>query len=659
MGSEREAQGTPPARTESTEHARRAPAGVPAATPVAQVLALQRTAGNAAVARALARAGSLNIARTPATDVHDALQEKSRWSIGADDGDTKKAWGVLNHQNMASMLAAMETLRNTGELDILLRHQGDASKYNVPRLMLGVHVVQLRAAGPIEPAGLAKLAPELPAAGDQVPDIEAFLRLPPSGLTDPQAGAGTPDAAAQGKIAAALSPGGGAVMGPWDGDGASATAAANRAKLKTDLLAALAAHLKREMPRIRKLVKAPKLPMTSFEGAGRQAKRLVDGRFGALTSGAVLTSSQEAGRASFNFTAHVNLLDETDPADYTPDPTDITSWIAETDKAASAVQSAHSFDKSRGPEKAFLTNEIIAPFVKAGSNEADLKLYDAYGFATADSGKVWATPQLTGNTKAPAKGVPSPAERQARWAMWETLAHEYLHTLEHPAFSDATRGRRVMKEGFCELFTKEVLTAAIPGAQADSDPALRVGVEGSQPDGSPFPGFTKSFVPDYHPGDYASYLANAEKIRDATSPAAVKAAFFQGHVELIGLSPDGKMAGVGAPATEVKVPPGVTSLFALGVITNTSVDAIVAANTGLAPSSAVPATLQVPGCRYHTVVEATERRPTGGVMSSKAESPKQIAAMHGITEDQLKRANPQVTDWSKVAGGDRVLIPAH
>ena len=87
-------------------------------------------------------------------------------------------------------------------------------------------------------------------------------------------------------------------MGPWDGDGASATAAANRAKLKTDLLAALAAHLKREMPRIRKLVKAPKLPMTSFEGAGRQAKRLVDGRFGALTSGAVLTSSQEAGRGA-------------------------------------------------------------------------------------------------------------------------------------------------------------------------------------------------------------------------------------------------------------------------------------------------------------------------------------------------------------------------
>ena len=166
------------------------------------------------------------------------------------------------------------------------------------------------------------------------------------------------------------------------------------------------------------------------------------------------------------------------------------------------MQSAHSFDKSRGPEKAFLKNEIIAPFVKAGSNEADLKLYDAYGFATADSGKVWATPQLTGNTKAPAKGVPSPAQRQARWAMWRRSSTSTC-TRSSTRRQDATRGRRVMKEGFCELFTKEVLTAAIPGAQADSDPALRVGVEGSQPDGSPFPGFTKSFVPDYNPGDYA------------------------------------------------------------------------------------------------------------------------------------------------------------
>ena len=159
MGSEREAHGSPPARTEATEQARRAPAGVAGAAPVAQVLALQRSAGNAAVSRALGRAGSLAVARSPATEVHDALQEKSRWSIGASDGDTKKAWGVLNHQNMANMLAAMETLRTTGELAILLKHQGDASKYNVARLMLGVHVVQLRAAGPVEPAGLASSPP--------------------------------------------------------------------------------------------------------------------------------------------------------------------------------------------------------------------------------------------------------------------------------------------------------------------------------------------------------------------------------------------------------------------------------------------------------------------------------------------------------------------
>ena len=91
--------------------------------------------------------------------------------------------------------------------------------------------------------------------------------------------------------------------------------------------------------------------MTSFEGAGREAKRMVDATFGATTGAAALTPGQSTGRAAFAFKAGTNLLDETDPKDYTPNPADIASWIAETDPKAFAAQKAHHFDKSRPAEE--------------------------------------------------------------------------------------------------------------------------------------------------------------------------------------------------------------------------------------------------------------------------------------------------------------------
>jgi hypothetical protein len=140
----------------------------------------------------------------------------------------------------------------------------------------------------------------------------------------------------------------------------------------------------------------------------------------------------------------------------------------------------------------------------------------------------------------------------------------------------------------------------------------------------------------------------------------MKAAFFQGHVELIGLSPDGSMAPAVTPGSgeEVTPPAGVTTVFALAVILNASTAGILAANPGLKAGSTLPATVRVPGVRHHTLVAAREFRPTGGVMFEKVEGPDEIGAMHGVTPDAIRRANPG-KDWTKAKGGERVLVPAH
>ncbi len=651
------------------------------------VLGLQRAAGNRVVSELVAavtsgsggRAGpgtvsvsgtasassvsassTPTVQRTSYTDVVAALDDRG-W-IFHRDGDHQKAWGILNGLNMADMLATMEALNGSGNLARLLAHTGDAVSFNLPRLLVAAHAVQLKVRG-VDVAGLGTLAGEIGAAGNQVEDVERYLGATPGTLAGPLSGLAPPGTAGSAAVNAALNPisvGSTGISLAWDGDGTTAAHASKRNQLKREVTAALKAHLRRAMPSIRRLVRAPKLPMTAFEGAGRQAKRFVDAMFGTFASGSALTSGQRSGRAAFNFTAGTNLLDETDPARYTPNPDDIATWIAETDGDAAVAQSRHHFDKGRSAaERNFLATEILAPFVAA--NRSDLAKYDAYGFATADPNRhtVWTVPALAGDTRPRPGGVPSPAERAARWAEWQTLVHEYIHTLEHPAFGEATRGRRVMTEGFCELFTKSVLTAAIPVAQADGDPTLRGGVEGTDSAGALFPGFAGVLVGNYDAGQYADYLAGAEAIQAATSPAVVRAAFFLGHVELIGLTPSGTMAApTTGPTTAVTPPSGIASVFALATITGSTSSAILAANPGLTATDPLPGSVLVPGTSYHTVVEATETRPTGGVLDRAVETPEQIAAFYGVTGADVRRANPGV-NWATVRAGARILVPVH
>ena len=501
-------------------------------------------------------------------------------------------------------------------------------------------------------------------AREAVPRLRTGLTLSRCSKDKPKdlhAGTARPDATQQASIQSELHPttaASGAPLPDWDASvaasGTPAEKTARKDDLKTKVTDAMGVALDAEMPRMHDLAAAGRVPITSLEGPGKAAKKVVDKKFKEWISVAALTPSQSTLRHGFKFKGTnpgKNLFDANDPAQRAAaglpiDPADLASWLAET-HGATAMKD-HDFSPSRSVEEGdFFNVEIVAPF--AGAREADLKLFDRFGFAiTNPLTKKIVTPTALepGLSSTPGSGgEPSEAERFLRWSTWETLVHEYIHTLEHPAFHSAGgRNNRIMMEGFCTFFSREVLNEEIPKAPKDS--GIRADVEGGSFHEPP-----AGTVPAFDAGDYAQYLGHADKIRDVVGDNAMKAAFFQGHVEFLGLDPAGGTITPVAVADRdlVKVPPGTTTVSALAHAAGVKADVIVAANSGLTATSAVSGRVHVPGAREHTVVSAG----AGGV-----ETKQQIAKQNGVSEDALTRANPGVV-WASLAAGDTVLIPKH
>ena len=488
--------------------------------------------------------------------------------------------------------------------------------------------------------------------------------------TDVTGDADAPTQAEIDAIEAELNPtstGPGGTVRDWDGR----SDAAKRTELETKIMTALQAHLDGVTPRMKEMeaAKAAGITVTTAEqeGAGRQAKRVVDAVFGGVASAAALTRGQERGRARFAFRAGVNLLDASDPSVRRPDPVDLTDWMFETDEDSDKAQKEHGFNQNRrGQGEPAFAAAVKRKFLTKGSNRADLTRFDQFGFFYAEAGpRVLSQTALVGSpgfsTSTPAHGGISDAERLDRWSTWETLVHEYIHTLEHPNFSKANpSGNRILTEGFCELFTKDVLFhgGRIADAQSDTDPSVRIDVEGGD-----VPDFDAKFVPDYDAGEYKSFLEHAENIRGQVGEDATRAAFFLGHVEHIGLKPNGEMIDPSAPDAaqflapeRVVIPSTVRSVTAVSILSGAPEADILAANPGLAASGALPADafttgLIIPGTTQHRTLTVTDR--AGG---RKTETKADIGRQHGVAEHAIQRANPKL-NHREPRGGEWVLIP--
>lgn len=468
---------------------------------------------------------------------------------------------------------------------------------------------------------------------------------------------------------AASSSGGAARL--WDGRTGQADMATHRTELQSQMTTAMETYLNGVLPGLRQqadTTRTPRVAVATMTGAGRAAKRIVDDLFGAYASAAALSSAVEHQRADFDFDPGTELIDRSDPLQFRTNVADLADWIAQTAQPSAAAQRRHGFDKDRdngvGEEALWLESAVLRPFVAA--HRADLDLFDRFGFLDTTRRRISIVPTLTqgGSTAAGSGGAPSEALRRQQWSNWQYLSHEYIHTLEHPAFEEARGGNRVLFEGFCEHFALQALERWVPIARADTDAALRGEIEGRDGGGGLWPGFRPAWVARPDAGDYAEYVRHTRRIKaliGADGENALRGAFFQGHVELIGLDPSGDILTTPLNLTDqVQVPAGIADRAALAVASGVPEAEIARNNRPLAAAGAAVTFgmhVVLPGCREHVIAVG---RPTHDVPAGPAriETPAQIAVQNGVTEADLRRANPAV-NWTRLNDGDHVLIPRH
>lgn len=437
-----------------------------------------------------------------------------------------------------------------------------------------------------------------------------------------------------------------------------------RRDLKRDLRAELIRQLDAEVSRINALKEAydrRRMPMTSFEGPGEVAKTVVDDEVGSYVDAAAATPSQSAARHAHRFTAsgrNRNLLDAYDRRDRARAGSRVNAeavlwWMVDQENAP-AIKEAQNFTPSDwNYEERWLYHQVINPIARR--RKRDLENYDRFGFALAPGGgRVLIGGMATaGDTTRAA----TPDEvRMELWAGWETLVHEYIHTLEHSAHEEARRASAadtVLNEGMTEHFTHRILNAAIPRVRGDE--ALRRRVEGIAA-GDPVPPLTTAILHATYPvnSTYAPHVTRVRAI-PGLSEEAKRASFFQGHVEYLGLTTAGQPATPVAAGTSgaITVPSGVGSLADLAALTGVDEAAIRTANPSITDWSTLAPRVHVPGWRDHVVVEASDGRAT------TAETPSQIATQHGTTEAEVERVNrPRFAAWPSLSAGDRLLVPS-
>lgn len=393
------------------------------------------------------------------------------------------------------------------------------------------------------------------------------------------------------------------------GDTPAQTAAADtrRAEIKARLLAGITAEFNRQLKQAQTTQSgAGKTSINEFEGAANAAKGVIDQRYSDFLAGGISVGAPRPGA----FHAGVNLLSSYDVTARKAHGTFASPEIRVYNLAtysgptgglspAAALRAApyfYNINRNEGDltvdplnrERLFFEKEVRDPFVAAHKN--DLDLITQYNYAVTDQSG--ATVLIS----------PSASNSGAKWSAFATTAHEYLHLLTHPIFSSTAT--KTMNEGFTEYFTFQALTA-LPWQEAPMDDRLRQQVEAPNP-GPPgrFPNPYKS------PASYQGYVDAARKAKSELGSGggaenAVRGAFFQGHVELLGFDP--KRPGQMGPVAT----PNLTK-----------------------------------GHREHIVIASGGFVETGAI----------IAKIHDVDVSDLQKANPGV-DLNKLKAGDRVLVP--
>jgi LysM repeat protein len=559
---------------------------------------------------------------------------------------------------------------------IHLHGQGGSGRRRPPQ---GRSLVQRLTSGPsLQRCGSEDKLPEtdpknqragtgLPTREKQGELLATLNKVPPKNEPDPVTGIVEPDIpAATEEVKKAQE--------KWDGTfvdtgDAAADAVTNapaqqkRDQLKAELRRTLDDWMKENKPYIDNAaaLDAARKPISAFEKPCEAAKTVVDRHFRGWISSAALAPEHKKVRDKFTFRAadsadgKQNLFDAADKAALTALNVDMTpEWRIEKALSAPAgaqIMKSHSFQPSRtDQERKFFREQIRSGLASEDPERAKrLVLFSQYFIArTLDPEHIMI------------QTYDSP------WSAFETCTHEYLHSITHPRFTSAAGGEKSMFEGFTELFTVEAIEKVYGDMPDDIEKLVTAG------DASVGPHPERYKTPD----DYQGYLDVAKKIRGQLgSPKpkggscsggtyapggfnAIKAAYFQGHVELLGLTPAGTPGPTQQSPDQISVPPGVKNVSELALATGVSAAEIARVN-GIAESANLTPNqqLRVPGYHDHVVVTDVDETPASGgaAPATRAESIEQIARMNDVTVADIKRANPGV-NFSALSAGQRILI---
>ena len=512
--------------------------------------------------------------------------------------------------------------------------------------------------------------------------------IPTTHGADGHAGTGLPDAANQAWIAGELNPERLATPAPpvhgrpalvpvvreWDGLTANPRHAQNQARLRREMMAAIRAHLDSQMSRLRRLSGAPRVPMsqagtgamaghdTGVQGIAGLANDAVSASFGGDTTGAALSGGQRTSMtAPLQATgAGRTLFDQNDLGDLRLGmgmnddglARDAASWIGTSTPAAGSLLSAHHLSPEVTGEQATFWGTLLTDFLAAGTNRADCLLFQRFGLNTTTAAGVMLA---TASDPASFGGDADRAERAKRWNLFRVSIHETLHRRAHPAFASAETGQ-VMREGFCELFSEVVGNTIFPVLRSGGNEAMRKGIEGQDRP------IDTTLIPATYviSSSYQGFYNHAVAIRDGAGghtgigDASCRAAYFQGHVELLGLNPDGSPSAARPTGSHtMPIPSGIHNVDELATATSIARAQLIADNAGI--DTAFPATAVLTGCRVHVVVSS------GSAVEDRA----MIAAQNGVSEADLVRANPGIArdpatnQWPALTAGNTVLIPVH
>jgi hypothetical protein len=253
-------------------------------------------------------------------------------------------------------------------------------------------------------------------------------------------------------------------------------------------------------------------------------------------------------------------------------------------------------------------------------------------------------------------------DRWERWDLFTTLIHEFLHVLMHPNFRAAAdiiggTARKILVEGVAEIMRTELWSGLGNLSGRLASPAMaprRQQVEGKRYD------YKKDVVHDH---EYYDEMAEAEKIDAEVGHDNVKAAFFLGHVELLGLGAGtrterGSLSGVASfepddtrDARVIVASPGDTYAGLLdrsGAVSGALLND--ATGVPLPPGGAIAAgtRVRIPGIQWIRAI-------TNDTLGS-------VAQQHNVSVAALARANgfaPGAPPSTPLVAGGRILIPIH